>query len=224
MEDLLKHGIVSRLSTQSFENILLEYNNIMDSIKPRLSNIEWTMVPFSPFTIQRGIIDDFIVLKHNSNRYDISLPETHQLSHQLLNIAKSTFPSIETYIEGEVNYKFGLLPVDGIDCGGRWHRDVSELMLSEPSYLTTFFYLNDENSSSTEFIDGSHLIINQSLMDIVNTDDQSRFVLQPKTNQLTVFDGRIVHRGIPGTTPYTSRKLLYMTTHKKSYVDPLYVK
>jgi hypothetical protein len=97
---------------------------------------------------------------------------------------------------------------------GDFHRDIfvksPNDFTSSPFYITHLIYL--DNISSTEFcIDSQNNPDN-------NTDIYSKYISQPESGIMILFDGRIIHRGM-GNKSNTNRYAIYISYYKKSYVD-----
>ena len=103
-----------------------------------LGDIAWDHVPFDTTTVLRGYLNEYTILKHNDNRYDISIPATDPLCKIIYHAISDSFHGcFADYLKThDLRYAVGLLPASGIATNGPWHRDTTS---HEQSYLTTFY-------------------------------------------------------------------------------------
>ncbi len=186
----------------------------------QLGEIAWDHVPFETTTVRRGHWNGYTILKHNDNRYDISVPATDPFCKIVYHAITDSFQGcFAAYLQThDLRYAVGLLPASGLATDGPWHRDTTS---HEQSYLTAFLYVNEDSDAYTEILLNSHLDT-RSIQDVVQDTSYTATRVYPQRRKTLVFDGRLVHRGCGATTHAMNRKLVYMTIHSSCYVDPLY--
>lgn len=172
--------------------------------------------------------------KHNSSRYDISEVDTtysngyiNNLMYNVLN-SYNIKPIIENYLENcsfPLRYDGGILPVEGIENAGVWHRDTYEMFKNVHStslpafYINCLFWINDDHNAPTLLYSKSHKD-SRTIEEI--TQNKEYTIIYPKKGQLLIFDGRIVHKGDAGGKLNAIRKLVYHTIYPFWYYEPTF--
>jgi len=130
---------------------------------------------------------------------------------------------INKLVEKGLNQDFhrvtGALPIKGNEeSTGDWHRDTVPLFSPDidyklpPWYYTTLVPLQDLTlqNGATMFIPGSHKCCYEDAKNF----PRARF--EAKAGSVILLDGRILHKGMPNTTP-TTRTVLYSVYVKNWY-------
>ena len=125
-----------------------------------------------------------------------------------------------------IGYSTGILPVEGFEEGGVWHRDTYELFTNihssklPPYYINCLIWLSNDHDSPTLIHRKSH-IDGRDICDIVRDCDHEDIIkVSPKKGQVLLFDGRVVHRGGSGGDTNAIRKLVYSAAYPFWYTEP----